>query len=157
MSETKATTARRAKARERATEAESLDAMLGLGPVMTLGGRRLEVRPVCLAEKRRLDEALDRLGDDYVFAALAEDNPAGLTRVMRASNPEAAELTAGDIQTALRMATVGLTDEQISAMLDVCEMAFGGQATREELGRLVSARAFPAVLRALLDGSGLNP
>ncbi|HEY3267338.1 MAG TPA: hypothetical protein VGM37_10455 [Armatimonadota bacterium] len=154
--------ARRAVAKEAEASAPvDLDVMLGNGPTVNLCGREFRIHPVPLMNHARLQEAMSVLGEEYLMPALAQDNPGALGRLARLLDAETQGVTPEDIATSMRMASASLTPEQIEAMLDICEIAFNPpdtvDVTRETIGRHVSAPAFPAILRAVLDCSGLNP
>ncbi|HEY3265779.1 MAG TPA: hypothetical protein VGM37_02545 [Armatimonadota bacterium] len=154
--------ARKAMAEKAAQDAPvDLDVMLGNGPTVNLSGREFRIHPVPLMNHARLQAAMGVLGEEYLMPALAQDNPGALERLAKLLDAEVQGVTSEDIATSMRMASASLTPEQIEAMIDVCEIAFNPpdavEVTRETIGRYVSAPAFPAVLRAVLDCSGLHP
>lgn len=170
-----------------------IDTMLPTAGTVTMAGRTFRVYPIALADKPAFDAALALLGDGYILPALAEDNPDGLTRVTRIDNPDAPTLTKEDVQTALRVMAAGVGSVQVSAMLDILELALnpidyeqsaaggvfdrlaaivdGGDeaagerpvlprqrfVTRGEILARFNVRDFPAMLRMVMDASGLNP
>jgi|GEM_PF-5975399 len=154
--------ARKAKAEKVEETAGSLDRMLGLGPEMSIGGKRYTLFPLTIKRKRLLSRALADLGDEYVVTALAQDNPEGLLRLAQAAGTAdgSATLTSADVASSLRVLHATLSEAQETAIVDIAELALNGPGqtvTREEIEDSLALNAFPSLLRAFMDGSGCSP
>lgn len=154
--------ARKAKAAKEEETAGSLDRMLGLGPEMSIGGKRYTLFPLTIKRKRLLSRALADLGDEYVVTALAQDNPEGLLRLAQAAGTAdgGATLTSADVASSLRVLHATLSEAQEAAIVDIAELALNGPGqtvTRDEIEDSLALNAFPSLLRAFMDGSGYSP
>lgn len=142
--------------------------MLGLGPRIKLGGVMVSVLPLVVKRKRRLDTCLEKLGAGYVNMAIFSDNPSSMDNISSAAESQGVsipELTGADIRMSLRAMMLALTEDQIDAMYEICDLFLNGTTAdgivqsfdRDQLEEMVPLTSFPKIFCKFLDSSSLNP
>lgn len=157
--------ARKARAAEQQAVAESaadLSTMLGEPHETTLWGRVVSVYPVTLGRMKRFGSAMQALGQMGLFM-LVEDRPDMLRRLnetLRATDPNAIEITADDAAMGLKMMMLQPEEEQVDAMIGIAEAVLNGEGqsiSREEIEGRMLPMEFAAIYRLAVTISGLNP